>query len=33
MAQGWVYGVGSGIVFDSDPQAELDELQVKLRAF
>jgi anthranilate/para-aminobenzoate synthase component I len=33
IAQGWVYGVGSGIVFDSDPQAELDELLVKLRAF
>jgi anthranilate/para-aminobenzoate synthase component I len=33
MAQGWVYGVGSGIVFDSEPQAELEELRVKLRAF
>jgi anthranilate/para-aminobenzoate synthase component I len=31
-ARGWVYGVGSGIVFDSDPQAELDELRVKLGA-
>jgi para-aminobenzoate synthetase/4-amino-4-deoxychorismate lyase len=31
-AQGWVYGVGSGIVYDSDPQAELDELRVKLGA-
>jgi anthranilate/para-aminobenzoate synthase component I len=30
-AEGWVYGVGSGIVFDSDPLAELDELRVKLR--
>jgi anthranilate/para-aminobenzoate synthase component I len=27
---GWVYGVGSGIVFDSDPQAERDELMVKM---
>ena len=27
---GWVYGVGSGIVFDSNPQAELEELRVKL---
>jgi hypothetical protein len=24
--------VGSGIVYDSDPQAELDELRVKLGA-
>jgi anthranilate/para-aminobenzoate synthase component I len=31
-SEGWVYGVGSGIVFDSDPQAELDELRVKLGA-
>jgi len=29
---GWTYGVGSGIVFDSDPQAELQELAVKLGA-
>ncbi len=28
---GWSYGVGSGIVFDSDPRAELAELMVKLR--
>jgi para-aminobenzoate synthetase/4-amino-4-deoxychorismate lyase len=31
-AQGWVYGVGSGIVYDSDPQAELEEVRVKLGA-
>jgi anthranilate/para-aminobenzoate synthase component I len=31
-SQGWAYGVGSGIVFDSEPQAELDELRVKLGA-
>ena len=31
-SEGWVYGVGSGIVFDSDPQAELEELRVKLGA-
>ena len=31
-AGGWVYGVGGGIVFDSDPRAELDELQIKLGA-
>jgi anthranilate/para-aminobenzoate synthase component I len=30
--RGWVYGVGGGIVFDSDPEAELDELTVKLGA-
>lgn len=29
---GWVYGVGSGIVYDSDPEAELEELHVKLGA-
>jgi anthranilate/para-aminobenzoate synthase component I len=29
---GWVYGVGGGIVFDSDPRAELEELHVKLGA-
>jgi anthranilate/para-aminobenzoate synthase component I len=29
---GWVYGVGSGIVYDSDATAEFDELQVKLGA-
>ncbi len=27
---GWVYGVGGGIVFDSDPRAEFEELEVKL---
>ncbi len=31
-AQDWVYGVGSGIVYDSDPQAELEELRVKMGA-
>ena len=31
-ADGWVYGVGGGIVFDSDPRAELEELHVKLGA-
>jgi anthranilate/para-aminobenzoate synthase component I len=31
-SEGWVYGVGSGVVFDLDPQAELDELRVKLGA-
>lgn len=29
---GWVYGVGGGIVWDSEPEAELAELQVKLGA-
>jgi anthranilate/para-aminobenzoate synthase component I len=29
---GWVYGVGSGIVHDSDPGLELEELHVKLGA-
>ncbi|MCC6749885.1 MAG: chorismate-binding protein [Deltaproteobacteria bacterium] len=29
---GWIYGVGGGIVYDSDPRAELDELHVKLGA-
>ena len=29
---GWVYGVGGGVVYDSDPQQELDELRVKLGA-
>lgn len=28
---GWDYGVGSGIVFDSDARAEFEELLVKLR--
>jgi anthranilate/para-aminobenzoate synthase component I len=31
-SEGWVYGVGSGIVFDSDAQAEWEELRVKLGA-
>lgn len=31
-ADGWRYGVGSGIVHDSDPAAELEELHVKLGA-
>ncbi len=31
-AQGWVYGVGGGIVFDSDWDKELDEVYVKLGA-
>jgi len=31
-AAGWVYGVGGGIVHDSDPGLELEELQVKLGA-
>jgi anthranilate/para-aminobenzoate synthase component I len=29
---GWVYGVGGGVIYDSDPQQELDELRVKLGA-
>jgi anthranilate/para-aminobenzoate synthase component I len=29
---GWVYGVGGGIVFDSDAAHELDEVRVKLGA-
>jgi anthranilate synthase/aminodeoxychorismate synthase-like glutamine amidotransferase len=29
---GWQYGVGSGITWDSDPQAELDEVRLKLGA-
>jgi len=29
---GWVYGVGSGIVYDSDAEQELAELRVKLGA-
>jgi para-aminobenzoate synthetase/4-amino-4-deoxychorismate lyase len=28
----WRYGVGSGITWDSDPQAELDEVRLKLGA-
>jgi anthranilate synthase/aminodeoxychorismate synthase-like glutamine amidotransferase len=31
-ARGWRYGVGSGITWDSDPQAELDEVRLKLGA-
>lgn len=31
-AEGWVYGVGSGVVWDSDADAELAELHVKLGA-
>lgn len=31
-ADGWTYGVGSGIVWDSDADAELHELRVKLGA-
>ncbi len=31
-AVGWVYGVGGGIVHDSDPGLELEELHVKLGA-
>jgi para-aminobenzoate synthetase/4-amino-4-deoxychorismate lyase len=27
---GWIYGVGGGIVFDSDPREELEELETKL---
>ena len=29
---GWSYGVGSGITWDSDPRAELDEVRLKLGA-
>lgn len=29
---GWVYGVGSGIVYDSEAERELEELRVKLGA-
>ncbi|MDP1826284.1 MAG: chorismate-binding protein [Archangium sp.] len=29
---GWSYGVGSGITWDSDPHAELDEVRLKLGA-
>ena len=31
--EGWVYGVGSGIVWDSVAAAELAELRLKLGAF
>ncbi len=29
---GWVYGVGSGVVYDSEPERELEELHLKLGA-
>jgi anthranilate/para-aminobenzoate synthase component I len=29
---GWTYGVGSGVVYDSQPDRELDELRLKLGA-
>ncbi|MGC4123132.1 MAG: chorismate-binding protein [Myxococcales bacterium] len=32
VADGWVYGVGSGVVYDSSAEAELEELRVKLGA-
>jgi len=31
--EGWTVGVGGGIVHDSDPRAELDELETKLGVF
>jgi anthranilate/para-aminobenzoate synthase component I len=31
-AHGWTYGVGGGIVYDSDPLAERAELETKLGA-
>jgi anthranilate/para-aminobenzoate synthase component I len=31
-ADGWIYGVGSGVVWDSDPEAERAELGMKLGA-
>ncbi len=31
-AGGWTYGVGGGITYDSDPRAELEELETKLEA-
>jgi len=31
-ADGWIYGVGGGIVYESDPARELAEVQVKLGA-
>jgi anthranilate/para-aminobenzoate synthase component I len=30
--EGWTYGVGGGVVWDSDPVRELEEIQVKLGA-
>jgi anthranilate/para-aminobenzoate synthase component I len=32
LESGWSYGVGSGITWDSDPQAELEEVRLKLGA-
>ena len=32
LGQTWRYGVGSGITWDSDPRAELDEVRLKLGA-
>ncbi len=29
---GWTFGVGSGVVYDSEPERELDELRLKLGA-
>jgi para-aminobenzoate synthetase component 1 len=31
-AAGWIFGIGGGIVFDSDPLAELEEVRIKLGA-
>ena len=31
-SDGWIYGVGGGIVYDSDPRAEFSELETKLGA-
>ncbi|HEY3450032.1 MAG TPA: chorismate-binding protein [Myxococcales bacterium] len=31
-ADGWIYGVGSGVVYDSNAEAELEEIRVKLGA-
>jgi anthranilate/para-aminobenzoate synthase component I len=31
-ADKWIYGVGGGIVYDSNPEAELEELRIKLGA-
>jgi anthranilate/para-aminobenzoate synthase component I len=30
--EGWAYGVGGGITYESDPEAELQELETKLEA-
>jgi anthranilate/para-aminobenzoate synthase component I len=32
VAEGWIYGVGGGVVYDSDPQMEIEELRTKLGA-